>query len=83
MVVLKLSELVGESVVIVDDIGNKGDQYVIKNVEIKVDPFKSDYIDYNGLHHGKNKPCIVEKEAPIQILTIEAEQFIKADSKRY
>ena len=28
--ILKLSELVGESVVIVDDIGNKSDQYVIK-----------------------------------------------------
>ena len=80
--ILKLSELVGESVVIVDDIGNKSDQYVIKNVEIRVDPFKSDYIDYNGLHYAKDKPYIVEKEAPIQILTIEAEQFIKADSKK-
>lgn len=80
--ILKLSELVDKGVVIVDDIGNKGDQYVIQNVEIRVDPFKSDYIEYHGLHYAKDKPCIVEKEAPIQILTIEAEQFIKADSQR-
>lgn len=81
--ILKLSELVGKGVVIIDDIGDKGNQYVIQNVEIKVDPFKSDYIEYNGLHYGKDKPHIVEKEAPTKILTIEAEQFIKADSKRY
>lgn len=81
--IMKLSELVGEDVVIIDDIGNKGNQYVIKNVEIKVDPFKSDYIEYNGLHYGKGKPCVIEKEPPTKILTIEAEQFIKADSKRY